>query len=687
MSIATDMEVNWYDTIDATNKIGLSDTLNNLGVDVFNDAEFCVGFENPALKLTKESDGYPKSTDANASNVAFYISNNVGYSLNRVNTPNGAYFRTILFAVPPNWSWGWDTNLRSNNTTVRIVTKLDLSKNKAYLTTTETDKDECVQSGTPTCIVKESLTGTNSDGTFYIGGSRFHIECGNIYKTDNGYYIKFPHYIDPLYDNFNANYGEGATANFNYDSSSSKMFSAAPAMFNNDGWTISISSSGPTVYSMQTYNETEIEVPPDANNSNLKLFGTYSRNGSFYWRVMYEMSVEYWLWSIASYGLMFEWNGTAYKPIITGGYLKGYTDDMTVESDIDNWTDVSGHNINPSPPAPPDEDAEAETFGWGGNEVGGMVRYYLLTKSEMSNLADFMSDPGWTIDYRNCIISMFIIPNNGAPFFDNSTLDSTTVKFRLDDVNKVDTHVTCKRIYNVVNNQGTIEIPRMNNNFLDYEPYSKYYLYVPFCGVIPLPDYMLGKEIKVTLFPDVPTCSCTAVVTSEHRKIATLRGNFGSSIPVTSDGSGLKTAALITSLTNGLVGVGEMAAGAALGSPGLLIGGGANVISNILQAPVTFGQAFGYSVGSSGDTSFFGIGQRCEYYIAYPQWDNPDDSNSNIYGHTYGYVVNKRGIIGDFEGFTVCDNPHVSGFSCTSDEKDEIERLLRTGIIIHKPSE
>lgn len=385
-------------------------------------------------------------------------------------------------------------------------------------------------------------------------------------------------------------------------------------------------------------------------------------------------------------GVRFKVNDTWYKPIITGGIVTGYTDDMTVQSEWDSWTKASGHNVpSGGGGGGSGDDAEAETFGWGGNEVGGMARYYLLTSAEMESLADFMSDPLWTIDYRNCIISMFVVPNSGGLF---DAVEPTTIKFKLDDNQKVDTGVSALRISGVnPNTSATIEIPRMNDNFLDFEPYSKYLLYIPFCGVIQLPDYVAGKEINVKLYPDVPTCSCTAIVTSEGRKIATVRGNIGSSIPVTSDGSGIKTAAVINSIANGIVGVGEAVMGASTGNVGMVAGGAAQALGSVLSTTVTLGQAFGYSVGSSGDTSFFGAGTRSEYYIAYPKWNNPDTPETNIYGHTFGFVVNKRGKLKDFEGFTVCDNPHVYGFSCTAAEKEEIEMLLRQGIIIHQPSE
>ena len=123
MAIATDIEVNWYNTADVSNKIGLSKTLNQLSVNVFDDADYLVGYTNKALKITKETNGVPHSNEP-SDNAPWYLSGGTGYSLNTNNNPDGVYYRTILFAVPNDWYFGFTDSIRSNNSQLRIVTKL-----------------------------------------------------------------------------------------------------------------------------------------------------------------------------------------------------------------------------------------------------------------------------------------------------------------------------------------------------------------------------------------------------------------------------------------------------------------------------------------------------------------------------------------------------------------------------------
>ena len=60
-----------------------------------------------------------------------------------------------------------------------------------------------------------------------------------------------------------------------------------------------------------------------------------------------------YLEAMSWYGMMFEHKGVQYKPVIQNGYVTGYTDDMSLESDIDTWTGGTNHDVPPSPPGPP----------------------------------------------------------------------------------------------------------------------------------------------------------------------------------------------------------------------------------------------------------------------------------------------------------------------------------------------
>ena len=382
-------------------------------------------------------------------------------------------------------------------------------------------------------------------------------------------------------------------------------------------------------------------------------------------------------------GLLFKDNNVIYKPIIEGGLVTGFTSDMDIPSEWDDMTNVTGNNISPTPPAPPTPDnpwdVDPETYGWSGGEVSGMVKYYLLTAGQMGDLqAAIASNANWTIDYLNCIVSCFVVPNSGI-FFDAPI--PTTVKFVLDNATHWDTGVACARIQGTkYKSGGTIEIPRLTNTFYDFEPYSDYSVYIPFCGRIPIKGNLcLGREIKVTYYPDVPTCSLTAVVSCGGATIAIAKGSFGTMTPVTSNGSDRKTAAVIGDVAPIITGIGTGIAGVALGNPLIVGAGAAQALGGIMGGVKETVQSYAYSVGSTGDSSFFGAGNRCYYYANYPIID--EVVNNSMFGHSVGYLCNTVGKLSGFKGFTICANPHVT-FSASSEEREEIERLLSMGVIL-----
>lgn len=698
MAIATDIEVTWIDTIDSTNKIGLSKTLDQLPKEIFDSADYCLGYNNKALKLTKESESYPKSTDAGADNVPFYILNNIGYTKNTANVPEGVYYRTILFAVPNNFTWGWDSNVRSNNSIIRIVTSLDLQKNKLYITTAETQKNALTTA--PVYQVNESLTGTTANGTFLINGVSYYINCADVYLTDNGYYIKFQTYIDNMYDNFNPTYGEGILGNFNYDAASSKMYSTSPVMFANAEYKVLISGSEPNAYMLQTWNDTELDIPPDSDNADIKFFATFTIVSPYYWKTNLKYSVEYALWISASYGLFFDWNGTPYKPVIEYGVLKGYTNDMTTPSDIDNWTNISGHNISPVPPVPPspgDDEDNTDPISTVGAPFGtGLAHYYVSTvdSTVLSQISEAMST--WDIDtskkdlYRNLISCKIIKPPAGIP--------ASTSTFEIYGV-KPQYHGSDITINKVTGNPsitfGSYDIPRKFNDFRDYAPYSKAEIFIPYCGWCALPSHVIGRSVSVQYFTDVIAGTVKAVVYCGSNVVAEAAGVMAVDVPFAAENVGAKVAAATTGLLS--YGQGALQASAGIGQAVVSKGkqgtknianGLATVIGAYNQLAMTANENWTEINGKSGDGCCLSGISTIIIKITRPKYGNftapyyvPED-----FPHTVGFIAMKKTTPAACTGLIICDNVDTSGITgATERERQLIKEYLESGIIVEHP--
>lgn len=740
MAIATDIEVNWVNTVDNTNKIGLSKPLNQLPVNVFADADYCLGYQNKALKLTKETNDYPHSTDAGADNVPFFLLNGVGYTKNTFNVPDGVYYRTILLAVPNGFSWGWETNLRRDNSQVRIVTKLDLTKNKLYLTTDETTKSALTT--TDFYTVNESLSDTGAYGNFVANDITYHIRCADIYLTDNGYYIKFQTFIDNMYDNWNPTYGEGVSVNFNYDTDSPYMLSVSPVWFANTGWTIAIDGSGnPNTYYIQNWRDTELDIAPDSDNTDIKFFATYSLYSPYYWRTYLHYSVEYALWIAASYGLLFEWNGVPYKPVIEYGALKGYTNDMTIPSDIDNWTDVTGHNISPTPPVPPVPPGPYDDDPWSGvsfsgvgvGGAGAFARCYYMTATELANLRTWMSGIGVPegFDPMAQIIGLSQVPvalSGDAPetvqFINSSAVYDPGVVSRVVDSGVSTQYSMGKPIsYSL----GSIDITRRMQErgepYLDYS--CQIELYLPLIGTFSLDTQaVMGRtiEAQAILDPISGTLAAYAWVSKDGQKLPVAYGSttIGIDLPITAQQYSMSRAAAkqinsqftASMLSSALTTVTAAAAAgsassAAAGRAGAASGAGIQPASqfnsyaqsasiagsqtaisqsgNIFGAFMEWGRAvrqlsYGNNTAIAG--SFGGSMAQWSYpFTAYVKIIRPRYEKPSNYNHTQGVPCVQTKTIGRCTGLIQCIGADVSGITRATDlERQAIQAALCNGV-------
>ena len=227
-------------------------------------------------------------------------------------------------------------------------------------------------------------------------------------------------------------------------------------------------------------------------------------------------------------------------------------------------------------------------------------------------------------------------------------------------------------------------IKKFNGSFLDYTPYTEAELYVPFFGVMPLPnEHFLGKTISIDLVVDFITgaATCIIFVTEGSKKHPVIYKNatIGIQVPVSGDDVNQRITAMLDnslSIADSMIDMGKGAAEAVTG----------NVVSGAKQAgkaalnlispnfsPSTMYQ----SAGSSTPECSLYLPKKPYLILYYPRLIDIND-----YGHLIGYATMEEGFVRDFSGFTVFTNIDMTGVPATQQEKEMIQALLNGGVFV-----
>lgn len=691
MAIATDIEVNWNGTVDITNKIGLSKPFTELASDVWaDDSAFITAYNNPAAKFTKVSEGYP-TCPVKSNDCPWYLTGGIGYS-NINHNSDSIYLRSAIICIPDDFVYNtWNGNqggrIRNNINNFRIVTSMSTEKNGVETSLT-------VQDGTVVgaqYLLKETLTGTSSNGGITIGAGTYILMIVDIYTVEGNYYLNIPYSLPGFV--YDTNNGDGVMGMWAYDSSVNKMFSLSPQIFPTDDGRISI--VGGAVYNVNTWNRHEL--PAVDGDENLIFCASYI---PWNWYLSLSGNVHYHLLAVSRYGLKFKYNGDTYKPIIAQGVVTGYTTDMTVPSDIDNWTDISGHNISPVPPVPPtpgdDEDNDDPVSTVGAPFGTGLAHYYVSTvdSTVLSQISEAMST--WDIDtskkdlYRNLISCKIIKPPAGIPA-SPSTFEIYGVKPQYQGTDITINEVTGNPSITF----GSYDIPRKFNDFRDYAPYSKAEIFIPYCGWCALPSHVIGRSVSVQYFTDVIAGTVKAVVYCGFNVVAEAAGVMAVDVPFAAENVGAKVAAATTGLLS--YGQGALQASAGIGQAVVSKGkqgtknianGLATVIGAYNQLAMTANENWTEINGKSGDGCCLAGISTIIIKITRPKYGNftapyyvPED-----FPHTVGFIAMKKTTPAACTGLIICDNVDTSGISgATERERQLIKEYLESGIIVEHP--
>lgn len=298
----------------------------------------------------------------------------------------------------------------------------------------------------------------------------------------------------------------------------------------------------------------------------------------------------------------------------------------------------------------------------------GMVKMYEMNLSQTQALAGYLWS-GATEFYEN-LTKMFNDPMDSivslalAPI-SPSVGGSTAIeicKYAIESV----TGFPLTSQYATLN-CGTIEIKPYWGNALDYAPYTKASIYLPFIGTQELNiDDVMNRTVGVIYNIDLLSGACACLITCDGSVMYNFSGNVISQIPVSGKNALEMYKSVISAVTNTALAVGTGAGGVALAG---------DVVSNGLSV---MGSKMTVQRGGTISATNGVLGVKFPYItILRANQSLPAD-----FHYFKGYPSNITGKVSSFSGYTEVEYVHVTGINATENELEMIENILKEGFII-----
>lgn len=238
---------------------------------------------------------------------------------------------------------------------------------------------------------------------------------------------------------------------------------------------------------------------------------------------------------------------------------------------------------------------------------------------------------------------------------------------------------------------GTFTVRKKYNSFLDFTPFTKVSIWLPFIGLKDLDTSLfMGKTVSLRYIVDIITGACKAELRYNGAMLADFEGSMGIDVSLTASNRAQVEAAFISntvsSVTRNIGGI--VSGGAGMGSEGLdtnfsgggkgaIIQGVANIGSDLLQSALNQ-----YHTTSGGSPS-----PACSAYQsrdAYLIYDRPTYQDLKVFNMTHGRMCMLSRTLGTLQGFTKC-NPMIdlSGIPCTEEERSMLLSILSSGFFIN----
>ena len=223
---------------------------------------------------------------------------------------------------------------------------------------------------------------------------------------------------------------------------------------------------------------------------------------------------------------------------------------------------------------------------------------------------------------------------------------------------------------------GEKEVPEYFGNVLDYSD-TTWELYLPFIGFVPLNTAEItGASVSISYKVDILTGTCCATVSvtknNNNIQLYTYSGNCSMEMPISSASYQNATGAMLGAVATTAVALGTIATTGGLSAP-LAVGAMGAGVNAVYQNDAPAVKRSGNMSANSGFLAW-----HKPYLVAH----RPRSAMATNYEQYEGYPTNQLALLSNCSGYTRIKECHLESMTCTEEEKLEIERLLKQGVIL-----
>lgn len=295
----------------------------------------------------------------------------------------------------------------------------------------------------------------------------------------------------------------------------------------------------------------------------------------------------------------------------------------------------------------------------------GFLTEYIPSISQLNSLAGYM----WSTNFLDELLKLFASPMDtilALNIIPTSLTGTGTKDVKVGNVSTgISMNYTNHQFYEF--NLGSVIVREFFGSYLDYAPYTKIEIYLPFIGVRRIePDVVMNKTLGIVYHIDSLSGACVAYITVNGSVYYTFTGDCATPIPITNE----SFSRTIQSMTAMVTSVAASVASSGASIPVAATMG--SVISTVESSKPDIEK----SGNIGGSVSL--LCERTPYLIfTRPSLCTPADQP-----HYTGYPAFITMQLSSCSGFTRVSEIHLENISgATTAELSEIEALLKGGVI------